>query len=147
MARPRVTNLLDTACAAYIAGLVDGEGTITLSRIHRNERRRPVVCISNNELPILRFVLAATGAGKVTSKRTYHPLHAASYTYQISSRQALELLRQIKRFLRSYKARRAQLILDNYLAVTPRTGKYSAGAAAARDAFEAELLAIRAQPA
>ena len=61
MARARVTNQLDTACAAYIAGLVDGEGTITLSRIHRNERRRLVVCISNNELPILRFVLAAIG--------------------------------------------------------------------------------------
>ncbi len=76
MARPRVTNQLDTACAAYIAGLVDGEGTITLSRIHRNERRRLVVCISNND-------------------------------------------------------------------VTPRNGKYSAGAAAARDALEAELLAIR----
>ena len=54
-----------------------------------------------------------------------------------------QLSRQIKRFLRSYKARRAQLILDNYLALTPRNGKYSAGAAAARVAFEAELLAIR----
>ena len=73
MARPRVTNQLDTACAAYIAGLVDGEGTITLSRIHRNERRRLVVCISSNELPILRFVPAATGAGKLTSKRPCAP--------------------------------------------------------------------------
>jgi hypothetical protein len=134
MTRPRITNLLDIACAAYIAGLVDGQGTITLSRIHRNERRR---------LAILRFVLAAIAAGKVTSKRTYHPLHAVNYTYQILSRQALELLRQIKPFLRSCKVRRAQLILDNYLAVTPRTGEYSAGAAAARDAFEAEVLAIR----
>lgn len=143
MRRPRVTNLLETACAAYIAGLVDGEGTITLSRMHRNERRRLVVCISNNELAILRFVLSATGAGKVTSKRTYEPQHAPSYTYQISSRQALELLRQIRPFLRSYKAKRAQLILDNYLVLTPRNGKYSAVTAAARDRFEIQLLAIR----
>lgn len=143
MVLARAINSLDPAYAAYIAGLVDGEGTVTLSRMHRNERRRLVVCISNNELAILRFVLAAIGAGKITSKRTYHPLHAASYTYQISSRQALGLLRQIKPYLRSYKARRARLILDNYLAVTPRNGKYTAGAAAARDAFEAELLAIR----
>lgn len=143
MVLARAINSLDPAYAAYIAGLVDGEGTVTLSRMHRNERRRLVVCISNNELAILRFVLAAIGAGKITSKRTYHPLHAASYTYQISSRQALGLLRQIKPYLRSYKARRAQLILDNYLAVTPRNGKYTAGAAAARDAFEAEVLAIR----
>ena len=73
MACPRVTNQLDTACAAYIAGLVDGEGTITLSRIHRNDWRPLVVSISNNELPILRFVLAATGADKLTSKRPSAP--------------------------------------------------------------------------
>jgi hypothetical protein len=62
MTRPRVTNQLDTACAAYIAGLVGGEGTITLSRIHRNERRRLVVCISNNELPILRLKVVSRTA-------------------------------------------------------------------------------------
>jgi hypothetical protein len=143
MAPPRVINTLDSPNAAYIAGLVDGEGTITLSRTHRNERRRLVVCISNNELPILRFVLAAIGAGKVTSKRRYQPRHGASYTYQVSSRQALDLLKQISPYLRSYKARRAQLIFKHYLALTPRNGKYSADAAAARTSFEAEFLAIR----
>jgi hypothetical protein len=40
MAPPRAIRLLDSARAGYIAGLVDGEGTITLSRTHRNERRR-----------------------------------------------------------------------------------------------------------
>jgi len=33
--------------AAYIAGLIDGEGTITLSRKHKNENRQLVVSISN----------------------------------------------------------------------------------------------------
>jgi hypothetical protein len=146
MAPPRIVRLLDSADAAYIAGLVDGEGTITLSRVHCNERRRLVVCISNNELSILRFVLATIGAGKITSKRTYNARHAASYAYQLSSRQALYLLSQIAPYLRSYKARRARLILDNYVAVTPRNGKYSAAIAAARTSFEAELLAIRPRP-
>jgi hypothetical protein len=142
MAPPRIINSLAPTDAGYIAGLVDGEGTITLSRAHRNERRRLVVCISNNELSILQFVLAAIGAGKITSKRTYNPRHAASYAYQLSSRQALDLLGQITPYLRSYKAKRARLILESYLAVTPRNGKYSADAEAARKCFEAELLAI-----
>jgi hypothetical protein len=142
MAPPRIIKRLAPADAAYLAGLVDGEGTVTLSRQHRNERRRLVVCISNNELPILHFVLTAIGAGKITSKRTYQLRHAASYTYQISSRQALDLLKQIRPYLRSYKARRAQLILDNYLALTPRNGKYSADTAAARTSFEVQLLAL-----
>lgn len=29
--------------AAYIAGIIDGEGTITLTRMHRNEHRRHVL--------------------------------------------------------------------------------------------------------
>jgi hypothetical protein len=31
--------------AAYIAGLIDGEGTITLTRLHAGENRRLVVSI------------------------------------------------------------------------------------------------------
>jgi hypothetical protein len=89
-----------------------------------------------------RALTVTSGAGKITSKRTRDPRHAASYTYQVSSRQALGLLRQITPYLRSYKARRAQLALERYLAVTPRNGKYSASTAAARASFEAELLGI-----
>lgn len=32
--------------AAYIAGLIDGEGTVTLTRKHRNENRQLCVSIS-----------------------------------------------------------------------------------------------------
>ena len=38
-------------CAAYIAGLIDGEGTITLTRLHAHENRRLVVSIANTEIP------------------------------------------------------------------------------------------------
>jgi len=65
----RQVTRLDTSEAAYIAGLIDGEGTVTLTRAHRNENRRLVVCISNNEIAILRFVKSVTGVGKITSKR------------------------------------------------------------------------------
>jgi LAGLIDADG DNA endonuclease family protein len=143
MALHRLVARLDTAEAAYIAGLVDGEGTVTLTRAHRNEQRRLVVCISNNEIAILRFVRSAVGAGKITSKRKYKAHHGASFTYQLSSRQALALLRQIVGYMNSYKAVRARLALDKYLPLTPRNGRYAVAQLAARSAFEAELLAIR----
>jgi len=47
MADSRVPNSLGAVDAAYIAGLIDGEGTITLTRKHRNwlhppaTRKRP----------------------------------------------------------------------------------------------------------
>lgn len=63
------TRKLKATEAAYIAGLIDGEGTITLSREHKGENRRLAVSISNTELGILRSVVKATRVGKITNKR------------------------------------------------------------------------------
>lgn len=66
----REVHELTVAQAAYLAGLLDGEGTVTLSRKHAGEMRQLVVSISNTELEILEFARATIGAGKLTRKRT-----------------------------------------------------------------------------
>jgi len=63
-------NTLSLIDAVYIAGLVDGEESITLTQEHRNERRRLVVSIADTELALLEFVRQAAGAGGITRKRT-----------------------------------------------------------------------------
>ena len=128
---------------AYLAGLIDGEGTITLTRMHRHENRRLVVSISNNDLSLLQFVKATVGAGKITTKKTYSKHHARSFAYQISNRQALDLVRQVASYLKTYRAERAKLALSHYLRLTPRNGRYSPGVAASRREFELRLLAIK----
>ena len=50
------------------AGIIDGEGTVTLTRTHRGEYRRPVVSISSTELPLLLYVRQIVGAGRITNK-------------------------------------------------------------------------------
>ena len=82
---------LSTEDAAYLGGLIDGEGTISLTRRHAGERR------------------------------------------------------QVVPYLRSYKRRRAQLVLERYLILTPRNGKYTDAASRARDAFERDFLQIHAR--
>jgi hypothetical protein len=138
----RRTKQLTAEAAAYIAGLVDGEGTITLTRLHANENRRIVVSIANTEFDLLRFVIDQVGVGKITRKRTIAARHTPSFCYAITSRQALALLRQITPYLRSYKRQRAELALAVYERLTPRNGKYSASQLADRRAFERSLLAI-----
>lgn len=66
MYRYKITRKLRAEIAAYVAGLIDGEGTITLSRRHANERRQLVVSIASTELSLLRFVLIQTETGKIT---------------------------------------------------------------------------------
>ena len=129
--------------AAYIAGLIDGEGTITLTRMHLGENRRLVVSISNNDVSLLKFVQAKIGAGKITTKKTYNKRHACSFAYQISSRQALDLLHQISPYLKTYRAKRAELALSDYLRLTPRNGRYTPEVSVSRREFELRLLAIK----
>src|SRR3989304_554414 len=95
-------NILTQVEAAYIAGLIDGEGTITLSRKHRNENRQLVISISNTEVNLLNYVKDAVGAGRITRKRTYSEANTPSKSYQITNRQALDLLKQIAPYLKSY---------------------------------------------
>lgn len=137
------TNKLKPEDAAYIAGLIDGEGTITLQRRHKGENRRLAVSISSTERELLEYVHEATGVGTITTKRTYKVQHAASFTYAVFSRQALSLLSQIHPYLRTYKRRRSTLVLENYLQLTPRNGKYSEELLERRRLFEQELLSTK----
>jgi len=134
---------LSAVDAAYLAGFIDGEGTVTLTKKHKNENRQLAVTISNTERQILEFSLEVIGAGKITNKRTSQPHHSPSFTYAIYNRQALGLLEQIKPYLRSYKLKRAKLILDNYIALTPRNGKYSEDLLQKRKSFEKAVLATK----
>ena len=60
------------------------------------------------------------------------------------NRQALALLKQVLPNLRSYKHRRAELILENYLVLTPRIGKYNIEMLAKKEQFENLVLSLKA---
>ena len=70
----RVKNL-STSEAAYLAGLIDGEGSITLSRKYRGENRQLGVSISNTDRRLLEWVLKVIGVGRVTNKATRSANH------------------------------------------------------------------------
>ena len=136
-------NMLSASDAAYLAGLIDGEGTVTLTRKHKNENRQLAISIANTEKQLLDFCFNTIGAGKITRKRKNQDHHTASFTYAIYNRQALSLLEQVLPYLRSYKSKRAKLILDNYVSLTPRNGKYTDELLIKRKNFEQQVLAIK----
>jgi len=138
---------LSAADSAYLAGLIDGEGTIALSHRHANQRRHLVVSISSTEPELVQWPREAIGAGKITRKRTVSPLHSIGLTYSVSNRQALAVLEQVVPYLRSYKRERAHLVLRLYVEVTPRNGKYTPELAMRRCEFEDVFAAITPRPA
>ncbi len=143
MAAYRTVRILSATDAAYIAGLLDGEGTVTLTRKHRNENHQLALSISNTDLPLLRYVYETVGAGKITAKRTTRINHTPSYTYAIYNRQALALLKQLFPYLKTYKAKRASMILANYVSLTKRNGKYTEDQLNQRRSFVEAVMAIR----
>lgn len=139
----KVANTLSAIDAAYIAGLVDGEGTVTLVRRHANENKQIAVTISSTEKQLLDFVRERVGVGRITTKRTYAAHHRQSFAYGVHNRQALQFLRQIEPYLISYKIKRCRLALAEYLNVTPRNGKYTPELRERRRCFEETFLAIK----
>ena len=135
MATYRKVKELPAVDAAYLAGLVDGEGSVSLTRRHRADERQLVVSISSTERCLLEYVVRSAGAGRITSKRTYRAEHTPSFTFAICNRQALDLLAQIVPYMRGYKRERAQLVLDQYVALTPRNGRYTDSAKREREVF------------
>lgn len=142
---PKAVRNLSDVQAAYLAGLIDGEGTVTLSRRHRNERRQLVVSIVSTERSLVDWALQATGVGKITRKRVTSDKHAPGLTYSVSNRQALELLRQVSPYLHSYKKTRSLMALSEYIALTPRNGRYRGDLGYQRDRFERAFLAVHSR--
>jgi hypothetical protein len=133
---------LTEAQAAYLAGIVDGEGTITLTRRNTYRQRYLTLTISNCEVRLLEYVLKLIGVGRITTKRTYNDNHSTAYTYQISSKQALDVIGAITPFLKTYKRKRAVLALSCYTKLTPRNGKYTDATLKKREYFIQKFFSI-----
>jgi hypothetical protein len=126
----------------YIAGIIDGEGTITLSIKQKGGTRHLSVTVSGTEISLIGYLLKVIGAGRITRKKVYQDHHKPSYTYAIYSRQAIDLLEQITPHLNTYKIKRAKLALKYYIAVTPRNGRYTEAMKKKKEKFVVKFLAI-----
>jgi len=129
---------------AYIAGVIDGEGSIMLTRFHKNQHPAPCISISSTSHELLLWIKHKTGLGKITSKKNYNPgIHKDSYTYVIKHNEAISLLELIEPYLIiKQKKLRAKLILDEYKKVTPRNGKYSEDLLKAKEEFYKKFISI-----
>ena len=108
---------------AYLAGIVDGEGTVTLERQHRNETAGPRVPVANSNLKLLMWIKSRMD-GNIIHKKKYKTHHKDAYAWSVRQDRAIRLLDEIKRYL-IVKRPQADLITQKYKSVTHRAGKYS----------------------
>lgn len=54
--------------ASYVAGIIDGEGSIMLTRMHEKEHRRPCITIASTDKELLIYIQTLTG-GIIINKK------------------------------------------------------------------------------
>lgn len=99
---------------AYIAGIIDGEGSIMLIRFHKNQHPAPCISIASTSLELLEWIKSKTKLGQIKCKKNYNTTkHQDSYVYTVKYDNAIELLAEITPFLViTQKKQRAELILS-----------------------------------
>ncbi|OLS33853.1 hypothetical protein BTR22_19930 [Alkalihalophilus pseudofirmus] len=136
--------MLEKTEAAYLAGIIDGEGTISLTRAHLKENRRPVISIPSNDRELLDYIKNLVG-GYITSKKNYKPgTHKDSYVLSVKNKSmVMSILRDIIPYLKiKQKKLRAQFILDHYENVTCRNGKYTDEKLILKRKFEQDFFSL-----
>lgn len=102
---------------AYIAGFIDGEGSIHFNRKNDREKPyvRPVLNISQSDKSILEWISKKLNVGNVnTIYQTLNiPFRKKAYHIQYGDRQAYEVIKLVYPYLR-VKRKQADLIIKFY---------------------------------
>lgn len=105
---------------AYAAGLIDGEGTIGLTA-----RDGPFVSMSSTTSELTDFMHGLFG-GHVTQRPARQEGHSAIWVWKVTGRRALSSLEAMLPYLRErHKRLKAEMLVGEWTALTPRNGKYS----------------------
>lgn len=127
---------------AYVAGIVDGEGSVCLTKKAKNENRRPVLTVPSTTFEILNWLWITFG-GSISAKRKNKPHHSSSWVWALEGDSALELLKEIVPYMRvPVKIDRVKLLLLEYKKVTPRNGKYTQEQRCAKQEFERKFFEL-----
>lgn len=120
-----MSKLIEQECI-YAAGLFDGEGTVTLSKIHSSSLyRSPVASVTSTSLELVEY-LKTTFGGFICNQKVSKEHYKQSWSWRIAHDNAINFLTLIRPYIKEQKKlARIQLICDNYKKLTIRNGRYT----------------------
>lgn len=114
----KIKNLSDLE-KSYIAGFIDGEGCLTISRHPSKDGTKnpykysPWISVTNTNLEVMVWLKDITGLGHISLKSFRNIRHKDAYHWAIWSNQAFQLLEVLQPFLK-VKAPQCKLLLEFY---------------------------------
>jgi hypothetical protein len=93
---------------AYLAGFVDGEGCICITKHYNKKRTRSPIyhldlSISSTNLEIVEYIANMTGAGSIHIGVKENEDHRAGYIWVVGCNKAIDVLNEIYPYLRIKK--------------------------------------------
>lgn len=134
---------MDQALIAYLAGIVDGEGSISLTKNNSSSKFRSVnLSVANTDEGLINFLLSTFG-GNIIKRTTRKEHHRQAFVWQVRGDAAIRLLSLILPYLQTeVKRDRAELLVNTYKSATVRNGKYTPEQIAAKLDMERNFFAL-----
>ncbi|ARK07486.1 hypothetical protein LAV_00110 [Sphingobium phage Lacusarx] len=135
--------LLDTELA-YLAGFLDGEGTIGLFKTSgANAFKVPCISVSSTDRYLLDAYVHRFG-GHIQTKASKRPEnHRQAYEYRLRGPKAICAISELFPYLRHHvKRARATMILEHFTKITKRNGKYTEAERAIKIRWEELFLSL-----
>jgi hypothetical protein len=108
----------------YLAGLFDGEGTVTLYKAKR-ENRKPALSVSSTTYRFMELLKQRLG-GSISNHKTYQEHYKQSWSWKVVGNKAIDAIALLHPYIQDpSKLYRMRHVLNNYRQVTVRNGKYT----------------------
>lgn len=109
---------------AYLAGIIDGEGCITLNCVSAKRAfPRPVLDVTSCDKELTDW-LHDTFGGTVRERKPKNPRHSTAYVWRLNQNAMLSLLPEVIPYMRIIrKIEKAQFLVDHWHRYDGRTDK------------------------
>jgi hypothetical protein len=128
----------------YMAGLMDGEGTVGIARDTSWRFRSPYVSLTSTTYELVEWCKENFG-GCISNQKVRQDNWKQSWSWRVRNKKDLtDLIRGIEPYmLEPAKKARIKMLLEEYPLVTPRNGKYTDEMRLAKEAFELKFMATK----
>ena len=131
----------------YLAGIVDGEGTISITR-YKNTLT-PYISIANTNIKLIEEISKFLGSldivFHVSKKQPKKSNHQVSYGLSVRYNHAIRLAELLHGKL-VIKSEQARMLIEDYKKCTPRNGKYNTKQLEIKSKFFTRLQSLNHPP-
>ena len=124
----------------YIAGLIDGQGSICLTKeAKEREFKYPNIELTSTTFEIVSYLKDKLG-GTISKRKNTNVNWKTAWKWMLRTNATIQLLEEIQNYLlvpeKQYKAK---LITSKYKKITPRNGRYTEELKEAKRQFEKDF--------